>query len=120
AVVERQLILLALPGEPAGADAVGKGKEDRDAAACRAAVVEELRIAVKQVELLPFVPGLPLVAVEAERRPDLRPHPGRGIFQDIDGAVEACRRPPLLRPHLIGHGFPLPIGGWARYPGPIP
>src|SRR5437660_1691258 len=55
AVVERQLILLALPGEPAGADAVGKGKEDRDAAACRAAVVEELRIAVKQVELLPFV-----------------------------------------------------------------
>src|SRR5439155_18168981 len=109
------VILLALPGEPARADAVGEGKEDRDAAARGAAVVEELRVAVEQVELLPFVPGLPLVAVEAERWPDFRPHPGRGVFQDVDGAVEAGSCPPLICPHLIGHGFPLPMGGWVRY-----
>ena len=43
-VVERQLIFLAVPGEAAVADAVGKGKQDRDAAARRPAVAEQGRI----------------------------------------------------------------------------
>src|SRR5437868_1554262 len=43
-VVRRQLVGALIPGEGAAADAVGKWEQDRDAAARRPAILEELRV----------------------------------------------------------------------------
>src|SRR5207248_10083237 len=81
AVVERQLVFLAVPGEAAVADAVGKGEQDRYAAARRPAVGEQRGVSVEQVESPAVAHRLPVEAVEAQGRPHLGPAAG-AIVED--------------------------------------
>ena len=91
--LQRQLIVLAVPGKRPLANAVGEGEEDGDAAARRPAVVEQARdrrragrAAARRGR------ARQRIAVEARRRPDLPP--GTRPLQLINGWDPGPCRPP--------------------------
>lgn len=84
-IAQRELILLAVPGESAIANAIGKRKQDRNAAARGPIVREKLRIAIEQ--LVPA--GLPAIRMETELWPNLQAIVR--IAQHGDTAIEAER-----------------------------